>query len=67
MAQLFLEKVHCEYGTYYHCTASTHFRCNTELWLRDKLNLHLVEYELTELGSCIRLPQRDSRTRYIIL
>lgn len=57
LAQLLLEKGYCVYGTYRR-TASTNFWRIEELGLGDNPNLHLVEYDLTDLGSSIRLLER---------
>ena len=57
LAQLLLEKGYCVYGTYRR-TASTNFWRIKELGLGDNPNLHLVEYDLTDLGSSIRLLER---------
>jgi len=57
LAQLLLEKGYSVYGTYRR-TASTNFWRIEELGVRDNPNLHLVEYDLTDLGSSIRLLER---------
>jgi len=54
LAELLLEKGYKVYGTYRR-TASTNFWRIEELGIRDNPNLHLVEYDLTDLGSSIRL------------
>jgi len=54
LAELLLEKGYMVYGTYRR-TASTNFWRIEELGIRDSANLHLVEYDLTDLGSSIRL------------
>lgn len=54
LAELLLEKGYTVYGTYRR-TASTNFWRIEELGLRNNPNLHLVEYDLTDLGSSIRL------------
>ena len=57
LAQLLLEKDYQVYGTYRR-TASTNFWRIEELGIRDAPNLHLVEYDLTDLGSSIRLLEK---------
>ncbi len=54
LAELLLEKGYQVYGTYRR-TSSTNFWRIEELGLRDNSNLHLVEYDLTDIGSSIRL------------
>ncbi len=54
LAELLLENGYKVYGTYRR-TASTNFWRIEELGIRDNPNLHLVEYDLTDLGSNIRL------------
>ncbi|AMO56830.1 GDP-D-mannose dehydratase [Endozoicomonas montiporae] len=54
LAQLLLEKGHKVYGTYRR-TASTNFWRIEEVGIRNHPNLHLLEYDLTDLGSSIRL------------
>ena len=54
LAQLLLEKGYTVYGTFRR-TASTNFWRIEELKIRDNPNLHLVEYDLTDQGSSIRL------------
>jgi len=54
LAKLLLDKDYIVYGTYRR-TASTNFWRIEELGIRDNPNLHLVEYDLTDLGSSIRL------------
>ena len=54
LAELLLEKGYTVYGTYRR-TASTNFWRIEELGIRNNPNLHLVEYDLTDLGSSIRL------------
>lgn len=56
LAQLLLEKGYVVYGTYRR-TASTNFWRIEELRIDNHPNLHLVEYDLTDLGSSIRLLQ----------
>lgn len=57
LAELLLEKGYTVYGTYRR-TSSTNFWRIEELGIRDNPNLHLVEYDLTDLGSSIRLLEK---------
>lgn len=57
LAQLLLEKGYTVYGTYRRA-ASTNFWRIEELGIRNDPDLHLVEYDLTDLGSSIRLLQK---------
>ena len=61
LAQLLLEKGCTVYGTYRR-TASTNFWRIGELGIASHPNLHLVEYDLTDLGSSIRLLQQTEAT-----
>lgn len=61
LAQLLLEKGYTVYGTYRR-TASTNFWRIEELGINGHQNLHLVEYDLTDLGSSIRLLQQTEAT-----
>ena len=54
LAELLLEKGYEVYGTYRR-TSSTNFWRIDALGIRDDSNLHLVEYDLTDLASSIRL------------
>lgn len=54
LAELLLEKGYEVYGTYRRA-ASTNFWRIEELGLENNPNLHLVEYDLTDLGASIRL------------
>jgi len=54
LAELLLEKDYIVYGTYRR-TASTNFWRIEDLGIKNHSNLHLVEYDLTDLGSSIRL------------
>ncbi|RLA43793.1 MAG: GDP-mannose 4,6-dehydratase [Gammaproteobacteria bacterium] len=54
LAELLLGKGYTVYGAYRR-TASTNFWRIDELGVRSHPNLHLVEYDLTDLGSSIRL------------
>ena len=58
LAALLLEKGYKVYGTY-RLTASTNFWRIKELGIKDNLNLHLVEYDLTDLASNIRLLEKS--------
>ena len=57
LVQFLLEKNYIVYGTYRR-TSSANFWRIEELGIRDNPNLHLVEYDLTDLGSNIRLLER---------
>jgi GDPmannose 4,6-dehydratase len=57
LAHLLLEKGYAVYGTYRR-TASTNFWRIEELKIRDNPNLHFLEYDLTDLGSSIRLLEK---------
>ena len=57
LAELLLEKGYKVYGTYRRA-ASTNFWRIEELGIRDNPNLHLVEYDLTDLASNIRLLEK---------
>lgn len=61
LAQLLLEKGYTVYGTYRR-TASTNFWRIEELGIDKHPNLQLVEYDLTDLGSSIRLLQSTQAT-----
>jgi GDPmannose 4,6-dehydratase len=54
LAQLLLEKGYTVYGTYRR-TSSVNFWRIEELGIKDHPQLNLVEYDLTDLGSSIRL------------
>lgn len=54
LSELLLQKGYTVYGTYRR-TASTNFWRTAELGIQNHPNLHLVEYDLTDLGSSIRL------------
>lgn len=56
LAQLLLEKNYTVYGTYRR-TSSVNFWRIEELGIQNHSNLHLVEYDLTDLSSSIRLLQ----------
>ena len=57
LAQLLLKKGYDVYGTYRR-TSSVNFWRLDELGLQNHPNLHLVEYDLTDLGSSIALVQK---------
>ncbi len=57
LAELLLEKGYTVYGTYRR-TASTNFWRIEELGIRNHPALHLVEYDLTDLGSTLRLLEK---------
>jgi GDPmannose 4,6-dehydratase len=54
LAQLLLDKDYTVYGAYRR-TSSINFWRIEELGIQDHPNLHLVEYDLTDLGNTIRL------------
>lgn len=58
LAQLLLEKGYTVHGAYRR-TASTNFWRIDELGIKNHPNLHLVEYDLTDLGSSIRLLEKS--------
>lgn len=57
LAQLLLEKGYTVHGTYRR-TSSVNFWRIDELAIQNHPNLHLVEYDLTDLGSSIALVQK---------
>lgn len=61
LTQLLLDKGYTVYGTYRR-TASTNFWRLKELGVDQHPRLHLVEYDLTDLGSSIRLLQNAQAT-----
>jgi len=61
LAQLLLEKGYTVYGTYRR-TSSVNFWRIEELGIDRHPNLHLVEYDLTDLSASIRLLQRTEAT-----
>lgn len=61
LAQLLLEKGYTVYGTYRR-TSSVNFWRIEELGIDKHENLHLVEYDLTDLGSSIRLLESTGAT-----
>lgn len=61
LAELLLEKGYTVYGTYRRTSSVNVWRIE-ELGIDKQPNLHLVEYDLTDLGSAIRLLQTTSAT-----
>ncbi|WP_419569496.1 GDP-mannose 4,6-dehydratase [Rheinheimera sp.] len=61
LAELLLAKGYTVYGTYRR-TASVNFWRIDELGIRKHPNLHLVEYDLTDLSASIRLLQQTEAT-----
>ena len=61
LAQLLLEKGYQVYGTYRR-TSSVNFWRIEELGIEKHANLHLVEYDLTDLSANIRLLQKTEAT-----
>lgn len=61
LAQLLLDKGYIVYGAYRR-TASTNFWRVDELGIKNHPNFRLVEYDLTDLGSTIRLLERTEAT-----
>ncbi len=61
LAQLLLYKGYTVYGTYRR-TSSVNFWRIEELGIQNHPNLHLVEYDLTDLGSSIALVQKVQPT-----
>ncbi len=57
LAELLLEKGYTVYGTYRR-TSSVNFWRIEELGIENHPNLHLVEYDLTDLSASIRLVQQ---------
>lgn len=57
LAQLLLEKNYTVYGTYRRTSSVNFWRIN-ELEIQNHPNLHLVEFDLTDLGGAIALVQR---------
>lgn len=57
LAELLLEKGYQVYGTYRR-TASVNFWRNEEQGIQNHPNLHLLEYDLTDLSSSIRLLEK---------
>lgn len=61
LAELLLSKDYIVYGTYRR-TSSTNFWRIDELGIKSHPNLHLVEYDLTDLGASIRLLEKSKVT-----
>ncbi|RQP42287.1 GDP-mannose 4,6-dehydratase [Burkholderia ubonensis] len=61
LAQLLLEKGYVVYGTYRR-TSSVNFWRIEELGIENNPDLHLVEYDLTDLSASIRLLQQTGAT-----
>lgn len=61
LAQLLLDKGYLVYGTYRR-TSSVNFWRIEELGIQEHPNLHLIEYDLTDLGSSIRLLETTQAT-----
>jgi GDPmannose 4,6-dehydratase len=61
LAQLLLEKGYVVYGTFRR-TSSVNFWRIEELGIQNHPNLHLVEYDLTDLSSSIRLLEKTGAT-----
>ncbi|WP_419963650.1 GDP-mannose 4,6-dehydratase [Pantoea vagans] len=61
LAELLLDKGYKVYGTYRR-TSSVNFWRIEELGIKSNPNLHLVEYDLTDLSSSIRLLQESKAT-----
>jgi GDPmannose 4,6-dehydratase len=61
LAELLLEKGYTVYGTYRR-TSSVNFWRIEEVGIKDNANLHLVEYDLTDLSSSIRLLETTGAT-----
>jgi GDPmannose 4,6-dehydratase len=57
LAELLLEKGYVVYGTYRRA-ASTNFWRIEDLGIRGHENLHLIEYDLTDLGATIRMLEK---------
>ncbi|MBP0628101.1 GDP-mannose 4,6-dehydratase [Cupriavidus sp. AcVe19-1a] len=61
LTELLLEKGYTVYGTYRR-TSSVNFWRMDELGITNHPNLHLVEFDLTDLSTCIRLLQTSGAT-----
>ena len=61
LAQLLLDKGNTVYGAYRR-TSSVNFWRIEELGIQNHPNLHLVEYDLTDLSSSIRLLEKTGAT-----
>jgi GDPmannose 4,6-dehydratase len=58
LSQLLLDKGYEVYGTYRRTSSVTFWRLE-ELGIRHDPHLHLVEFDLTDMGSCIRILQAN--------
>jgi len=54
LAELLLDKGYTAYGTYRR-TSSVNFWCFEEMRIHQHPDWHLVEYDLTDLGTAVRL------------
>ncbi|WP_313046702.1 GDP-mannose 4,6-dehydratase [Atlantibacter hermannii] len=61
LSELLLDKGYVVYGTYRR-TSSVNFWRIEELGIKNNANLHLVEYDLTDLSASIRLLQKSGAT-----
>lgn len=61
LAELLLQKGYIVYGTYRRTSSVNFWRIN-ELGIQNDPNLHLVEYDLTDLSSSIRLLEKSKAT-----
>lgn len=61
LSQLLLEKGYTVYGTYRR-TSSVNFWRLENLGIKQHPNLHLVEFDLTDMGSAIRLLEKSQAT-----
>jgi GDPmannose 4,6-dehydratase len=61
LAELLLQKNYVVYGTYRRSSSVNFWRIE-ELGIQDHPNLHLVEYDLTDLSSSIRLLEKSGAT-----
>ena len=66
LAELLLDKGYVVYGTYRR-TSSVNFWRIEELGIKNNANLHLVEYDLTDLSASIRLLQKSGATEVYTL
>jgi GDPmannose 4,6-dehydratase len=57
LSELLLQKGYAVYGTYRRAASTNFWRMN-ELGITDHPNMHLVEYDLTDLSSTIRLLEK---------
>ncbi len=61
LSELLLEKGYTVYGTYRRTSSVNFWRIN-ELGIQNHPNLHLIEYDLTDLSASIRLLQKTEAT-----